>query len=370
MSSVGFWQFGQVASFWSSTNLSTEQTSSTGYSNIAFLYIRDWTYVADFGVDWDGLSVRCVRNSGGNSLPEADFTYSPEAALINEEFNFDPSLSYDCETRKSQLLYRWDWEGDGRWDTDPHGLIDYYYAFDRIGNFNVMLEVKDQAGAADSASHMVTVCEGRFVDPRDSTSYLYIEIGGQTWMAENLKYLPSINELYEGSMDQPRYYVNGFYDESGSVENARQDPNYKTYGALYNWAGAQTACPDGWHLPTDAEWKELEQNLGMTTAESNITGWRETGKVGKKLKTVTGWNNSGTARGSNESRFMAKAAGGRNDYFGIGYSDNGFDSDFWTSTNYSSNEAYLRHLIDNSDGVYRVTWWKKDGNSVRCVKDK
>jgi uncharacterized protein (TIGR02145 family) len=51
-------------------------------------------------------------------------------------------------------------------------------------------------------------------------------------------------------------------------------------------------CPDGWHLPTDNEWKTLEKHLGMSSSDANYIGSRSSGSVGNKLKSTSDWNNN------------------------------------------------------------------------------
>lgn len=103
---------------------------------------------------------------------------------------------------------------------------------------------------------VVTVEGGRFLDSRDDHIYQFVQIGEQTWMAENLAYLPQVDASSVGSNVGIYYYV--FLYEGSSVPVARQTESYSSYGVLYNWNAAMTACPTGWHLPEDMEWKELE----------------------------------------------------------------------------------------------------------------
>jgi uncharacterized protein (TIGR02145 family) len=81
--------------------------------------------------------------------------------------------------------------------------------------------------------------ETTFTDERDGHEYRAIEIGGKTWLAENFRYQNQTNR------------INGIYVVNGSRENTED------YGYLYTWEAAQAACPEGWHLPTDEEWKKL-----------------------------------------------------------------------------------------------------------------
>ena len=52
------------------------------------------------------------------------------------------------------------------------------------------------------------------------------------------------------------------------------EADYDKHGNLYTWEEANTLCPDGWRLPTDEDWKNLERALGMSQADANQKGWR------------------------------------------------------------------------------------------------
>ncbi|HOR61199.1 MAG TPA: FISUMP domain-containing protein [Bacteroidales bacterium] len=143
-----------------------------------------------------------------------------------------------------------------------------------------------------------------FTDPRDNNTYRTVQIGNQIWMAENLKYLPSVVGPGTGSKTNPYYYV---YDYVGTnVDAAKQSAIYTTYGVLYNWEAAKTACPTGWHLPSDAEWTILTNYLGGEAV------------AGGKLKETgtTHWN-SPNEGATNETDFTALPGGNRanSDYF-------------------------------------------------------
>jgi uncharacterized protein (TIGR02145 family) len=203
---------------------------------------------------------------------------------------------------------------------------------------------------------------GSFTDSRDGREYGWVRIGNQTWMAENLAWLPSIDLPDEGSNISARYYVYNYFGES--VAQAKTSSYYNKYGVLYNWKASLNACPSGWHLPTDAEWKELEMALGMNKLTADNAGWRGTVE-GRLLKAKTGWQSGGN--GSNLSDFTALAGGYR-------VVDNTFRYDstyanFWTAGEYGKDDGWARYLYYNNTGVYRGPFKKGFGFSVRCVKD-
>jgi len=203
---------------------------------------------------------------------------------------------------------------------------------------------------------------GTFTDPRDDKTYNHIKIGTQTWMAENLAYLPVMITPSGGSFYLKYYYVYGCYD-SISVSVAKNTDNYKTYGVLYNWEAAKSSCPQGWHLPNDDEWKTLEIYLGMSSSEAEKDGYRNSGFIGEKLKSTSGWSFNGN--GNDSIGFNALPAGYRFDdgeFYRIGHY-----ADFWTSTADGSPKAWVRYLYQADDGIRRSSYYRTYGFSVRCI---
>ena len=209
----------------------------------------------------------------------------------------------------------------------------------------VLIEAAEQAIEGDFS----LIVYGSIIDARDGQEYITVKIGDQWWMAENLAYLPLVNVSSDGSDSEPRYYV---YDYEGtSVSDAKATSNYNDYGVHYNWEAAKAACPSEWHLPSDEEFTILTDYLGDD--------------AGKKMKSTSGWYNNGN--GDNSSGFNA-LPGGYRDYGGGFYRLGNF-AYFWSSSPHESSIAWERHLYYNHDGVYRHIYYRRNGFSVRCIKN-
>ena len=201
-------------------------------------------------------------------------------------------------------------------------------------------------GCGDGGANKIKY--GTYTDKRDGYTYKTVKIGEQIWLAENLRYLPSLNGV-KNSHEEPQYYV---YDYTGSdILEAKKSKYYRTFGALYNWPAATTACPSGWHFPDSAEWAELEEYVGNETA-------------GKQLKSIVGWKHNNFYDVT--SGFAALPSG----YFYSGRFDEALKSGYWWSATeseaayaYSRQMFYHAHLYLNLDR-------KNSGFSVRCVQDE
>lgn len=207
------------------------------------------------------------------------------------------------------------------------------------------------------------------VDPRDNTVYEVVTIGSQIWMAENLRYLPSVVGPGTGSQTEAYYYVYGY--DGTSVEDAKATENYTIYGVLYNWtaamngasssatnpSGVQGVCPPGWHLPSHAEWTQLTDFLGGH------------GVAGGKLKEegTAHWNSPNTGA-TNITGFTALPGGQRRPSGGIFNRLNEFGT-WWSASEMSSTHARSRDMQHNLESVVNLNQTKDYGFSVRCIKD-
>ncbi len=202
----------------------------------------------------------------------------------------------------------------------------------------------------------------------DKNKYTVLKIGNQYWLKENLsttKYNDS-TEISTGLNDNEwKQTKNGAY---AIYENRTQYNN--VYGKLYNGYAVATGklCPKGWRIPSDKDWKELEQNVGIPVNELERTG--ERGNIADKLKTITGWKAS-TYVNNNSTGFSIMPAGSRMD--NGEYSTLTQYGNFWTSTVYDDRYGLLylwnHHTYFNTNAVARIYTLANNGYSCRCIKE-
>ena len=205
----------------------------------------------------------------------------------------------------------------------------------------------------------------------DGNVYETVQIGYQLWMAENLK-----TTHYNNGDEIPTDYSNSEWAElvTGAYAFYNNDPsNADTYGDLYNWFAVDDErglCMDGWHVPSDVEFMELEMFLGMSEEEANSTKWRGTDEGSKLAGNRDLWRYGNLENNSEfgTSGFTALPAGWRSDYNGI-YHDMGFVGFFWSSSEWSSYNAWFREPHYYDSNVYRYEYDKQIGFSIRCLGD-
>jgi uncharacterized protein (TIGR02145 family) len=183
----------------------------------------------------------------------------------------------------------------------------------------------------------LTACEEKgdntFTDSRDGKVYKTVKIGKQTWMAENLNYKTGNSLCYDNN-----------------------ETNCSKYGRLYDWNTAKSACPSGWHLPTESEWNTLVAAAGGKEV------------AGDKLKAKSGWEEI-TTNGTDDFGFTAMAGGcreidGKFDNQGGGY--------WWSATEYkddSSRANIFRIVYFDFEYYYEYIGDKNEGYSIRCIKN-
>jgi len=199
----------------------------------------------------------------------------------------------------------------------------------------------------------------------DGNTYQTIKLGNQYWMSENLK-----TSRYRNGDPIPTGLSNS--DWAITVDGAYafydNDPaNDDVYGKLYNWyatVDTRGLCPAGWHVATDDDWTELSNHI---MSYNYIYS-----EVGGTLK-MTGtslWELPNTGA-TNSSGFSAKPGGWMENVNNYNSTAKGYAATFWTSTEFSSETAFIRNLRNNSGELWRFNnnIKKQFGASIRCVKD-
>jgi uncharacterized protein (TIGR02145 family) len=191
-------------------------------------------------------------------------------------------------------------------------------------------------------------------------TYSVVEIGGQCWMQESIDVNPAESPTWVSSTDV------GWYGYYSSTYQAAGEGTLLQWSAAMDGATTERAkgvCPTDWHIPSDCEWMYLENSLGMTTADQQDTGFRDSGTVGSKLSTLTD-NGNGTI----SSGFTALLAGLRHSPPGA-FGNRGAVGYWWSSSEAGATAAHLRTLLSSQVGVNRRSDDKALGFSVRCRKD-
>jgi uncharacterized protein (TIGR02145 family) len=209
----------------------------------------------------------------------------------------------------------------------------------------------------------------------EGNDYATVNIGDQTWMAENLKTMkfndntaiPNIiDNLAWSAMTIPACC---WYDNDPAT-------NRDTYGAIYNWPAVNTGklCPENWHIPTSGDWDILTRYLRVNGFGYN-SGW----DIAKSMASRTSWDTD-PAKGAvgnnlalnNKSGFTAVPGGYRDDegpYYNLG--SNGY---WWSANGWSSTEGYeltvwFVRLCNGDTLLNHGAYCETCGFSVRCVKD-
>jgi uncharacterized protein (TIGR02145 family) len=220
-------------------------------------------------------------------------------------------------------------------------------------------------------------CGTPFIDARDEQEYSTVKIGEQCWMAQNLNIGSQVNGSgYQTDNDLIEKFC---YGNNGS--------NCEIYGGLYEWnemmqyttqEGAQGICPEGWHLPSDAEWTTMTDYV---RSQPEYCCNSSTFQIGKALASTILWHNPslypcgiGNDPGTNNGTGFTGLPGGSRSFTTqtppqprfynlttFGY--------WWTSTATDENKASGRSLYWDRAGVGGPNVSKAAGYSVRCIKD-
>jgi uncharacterized protein (TIGR02145 family) len=187
--------------------------------------------------------------------------------------------------------------------------------------------------AAPAAAKPVQSGPDVLYDERDGRTYKTVRIGTQVWMAENLAYSSG----------------------SGWCYGLRND-NCETFGKLFEWEAAKNACPSGWQLPTEDEWKVLIEYVGGKKV------------AGGKLK-ESGYSHWASPNTDASDMFgFGAIPGGFRHPAGL-FKNLGNMATFWTSSKCSGNGACAISFSSRSANAEKIATNRLDGRSVRCIKN-
>lgn len=193
----------------------------------------------------------------------------------------------------------------------------------------------------------------------DGNVYKIVSIGTQLWMVENLKVTKYSNGDEIGTTNTLTLDISSENSPAYQWNYDGYEPNADTYGRLYTWYAVvdnRGLCPTGWHIPSDLEWATLVDYLGG----SEIAGCK------LKESGTDHWY-SPNAGATNESGFTALPSGARMvtgnfDYLSLA-------TFWWTSTEETPSDAKLRCVNFDVCEVFEIYGDKKNGFSVRCLKN-
>jgi len=193
----------------------------------------------------------------------------------------------------------------------------------------------------------------QFCDERDGKKYVYVNIGTQTWIAENLN-----------------------YEASGSNCYSNNASNCTTYGRLYDWSTAMALdatcnssscvslvqtphkgiCPQGWHIPSDADWTTLMSFVGGALT------------AGKKLKATSGWNDGGNGTDNFGFSALPGGLGNTGKYNNTFYNADDYGN-WWSASENDNANANGRYMGYDGEYAYWSYYYKTSLLSVRCLQD-
>lgn len=358
-----FYEAGLAAYFW---------TASIGPEDFAIMRFLDFEHsdILRYSFEYkeSGHSVRCVKgcvpqpsqaDAGPDQLDIPDVTAILEGNI--------PGSGTGEWTITS---------GTGGWFDDPmdpatgfHGLPGNAYTLEWT-----ITTVCGSTSDDVMISFIAFICGNPFYDDRDGQTYATVVIDNQCWMAENLNTGSQINSTSGG-------YQQTDNDDIEKYCYGNDPDQCDEYGGLYEWPeamdyasleGAQGICPEGWHIPTDDEWKILSGNVDSEFPVGDPE-WDKTGRCGSdaggnlKEEGTVHWNLPNTGA-TNTSGFTGLPGGYRNIYSG-NFFDTGNMGTFWSSSQTDPDMAWSRYLDYSDARISHYTSSKQNGFSVRCLKD-
>lgn len=300
-------------------------------------------------------------------IPEAKFTADITSLNLGE------SVSFTNQSDNSPTSVLWDF-GDG----NTSSSFNPTHTYSSLGSYAVKLTATNVYGfnTLIQEDYINVVEATTFIDARDGHTYNFVKIGNQTWMTANLAWLPSVSsplaEDYWDPTSMPKYFV---YEYLGNdVEEAKASDIYLKYGVYYNVPATEFAAPEGWHIPTAAEWQELIDYVAANGYE---------GSEGNALKScrqvlspLAGdcatdihprWDQDEVQYGNDAFGFSALPAAEASAEMGF----LGGVGMWWGRSTDSSTADVPFFTIESNSSAARLDKWDMTvlGLSIRCIKD-
>ena len=235
-----------------------------------------------------------------------------------------------------------------KFETENGSAIIFEFIVGRSYSYGLILETKLDKLLARIGKQEI----GIMTDSRDNRTYKWVKIGDQNWFGENLKF--NTGEVKRDKNMEVMAYSNYF-------------------GRYYNFSQAISSCPEGWHLPSDGEWKELELEIGLNPEFLDYIGT----SFRPGFETEFGANNNtfpGTdLKSSEELMFFARHAGvlGIKKYGNFELYRHREVGYYWTSSKADESTAILRCIGSDYSGIVRdKAPTKTNYFSCRCVENR
>lgn len=308
------------------------------------------------------IAVSFITTSCKKDPPVADFTGTPKIITPGQSVQFTDESALDPTS--------WSWNfGDGEANSTLQNPL---HTYPTAGTYTVTLTAtNDDGSVTKTKTNYVRVSDVLFnpdvtygsVSDIDGNTYFTIQIGTQTWMAENLKttkyndgtgiQLVTGNSAW-ASLSSPAYCW-----PNNDAATYKED-----YGAVYNWYavsattnGGKNICPTGWHVPNEADWITLTDYLGgEDVAGGNL---KETGTTHWASPNEGANNQTGFTGIPCASRFVNGAFQEQFESF----------SEWWSAETTTQWGSYSRRLYYNDSKLSLGQNVENFGCSVRCVKD-
>lgn len=360
-----YFDFAKLTFNWTKTGVNINQSGKVKFTGH---YLDDYnlSVSSSFRVDFDQLNQSEIFPSQGiwlGTKAQMDMLLSGEEfgiSLLDDEeettYQLENKIYYQTATLNGKACsikianYQSAVNGENFMmiqDEDANPLIINVYIKEK--NFSMKL-----ISIEEGKNNALTILSEPTLS--NSTSLPSVIIGTQTWTTQNLDVSKFRNgdiipEAKSGAewvkYSEQRIPAWRYYDDESGAK----------YGKLYNWFAAadpRGLAPEGWHIPSEAEWAQLINYLG---------GERYAGSI---MKTREGWE---TNNGTNENGFSALPGGYVFNGWGGLCFDLGKSAYFWSSTETGVDRAWIVYIIDYETWAALRDFTKVEGISVRCIEN-